>query len=629
MSCTIYKNLFDKKPHEITVDGALLRIKNGKSKVAIEQLRSQIDKERQDELKKNLPSVCFSGEFNERKDELIIKHSGFIVLDFDSLYDVSQRKSELSSSEFVYACWISPRNNGVKALVRIADGKKHREHFGALLEMFPDCDKSGVNEARVCFESYDPEIYINEKSSIFKKVKKSERIEEKKQVSDESLIFDNITKWLSNKGNAFISGERNIFIFKLASACCRFGLDEFSTKSMILQSFEVGTNKFSVLECENAIKSAYRANDKFFGTAQFDRDVLVDKTSRFEVEITDEMLDNNIRPKDVIFGEDVKEEVLHIFDYGYENVNGIGIPMFDERFKFKEGEITLLSGYGNYGKSSLLSWKLLMRLLLYGEKYAFFSPEENAEEFYHNLTEILIGGNCTPSNPNRVSKDEYEFAYDFISQNIFYVYPKMLMPTPVYIKERFLELIIKEKVKGVVIDPFNQLTNDYGAMGGRSDKYLESFLSDCARFSKQNSLFFTIVAHPVKSKKDAHGNYPCPDVFDIADGAMWNNKMDNIIIYDRPNHQIDPNSDVCELHSKKIRRQKIVGKKGVVSFNFDRIKRRYIFGGVDYMAKAITESQFYKAPKNLKFMNESFSVIQPNINFDNEPINSQEFKDLF
>ena len=46
--------------------------------------------------------------------------------------------------------------------------------------------------------------------------------------------------------------------------------------------------------------------------------------------------------------------------------------------------------------------------------------------------------------------------------------------------------------------------------------------------------------------------------FDIADGAMWNNKMDNILIYHRPNHQKDPSSTLCELHTKKIRRQKSV-----------------------------------------------------------------------
>ena len=110
------------------------------------------------------------------------------------------------------------------------------------------------------------------------------------------------------------------------------------------------------------------------------------------------------------------------------------------------------------------------------------------------------------------------------------------------------------------------------------------------------NICFFIIAHPHKLLKDSTGNYPCPDVFEIADGAMWNNKMDNILIYHRPNHQLDSNSTVCELHTKKIRKQKIVGKKGTLVFDLDRAKRRYLFNGIDYFEKQV-------------------STLQPNINF--------------
>ena len=58
--------------------------------------------------------------------------------------------------------------------------------------------------------------------------------------------------------------------------------------------------------------------------------------------------------------------------------------------------------------------------------------------------------------------------------------------------------------------------------------------------------------------KASDGNYPCPDVFDLTDGAMWNNKLDNILVYHRPFAQTDPSNPSCEFHSKKIRRQKIL-----------------------------------------------------------------------
>jgi len=587
---TIYRNIFDKQPNYISVDKALERIKSGKSLLQVQEIRTQIDKERANKLKCNLPSVCFSGKFNEREDAKILHHSGFIVLDFDNIENLESKKNEIISHVFVYACWISPSGKGLKALIKIADGKKHREHFIALREIFSDADKSGINESRVCYESADENIYINTIATEFKKIAKKEQILEPKKLDDEFETFENILKWLSNRGDAFVTGERNTFIYKLASACCRFGINQTDAYNLCRFRFSTSDNTFSSNECERTVKSAYKTNASHFGSAEFSKDVLVDRVTRSEIktEINTEIYNLDIKPKDVIFGEDVKAKAIHIFENGYESVETTGIPDLDEFFKFKNGEITLLSGIGNYGKSTFLKFLLLLKVLLFDEKFAIFGPEDNpAEEFYHDFVEMYLGCDCTPFNYNKPSLEMYESAYDLISKSIFYVYPKEMAPTPEYIKERFLELIIKQNVTGCIVDPFNQMSNEYGKSGGRSDKYLETVLSDFSRFAQINNQKFVIVAHPVKMTKDSSGNYPCPGVFDIADGAMWNNKMDNILIYDRPNHQLDPNSPYCEFHSKKIRRQKSVGKKGTLGFELNRAKRRFYFNGIDYMERAI------------------------------------------
>ena len=68
-----------------------------------------------------MPSVCFSGKFSSRTDDGLIEHSGFVVLDFDKVYEIGELMAKLTTYEFVYAAWISPRANGVKALIKIAD----------------------------------------------------------------------------------------------------------------------------------------------------------------------------------------------------------------------------------------------------------------------------------------------------------------------------------------------------------------------------------------------------------------------------------------------------------------------------------------------------------------------------
>ena len=587
---TIFQNIFSKQPHYISVWEALTRISQGKSKQKVEDIRGQIDKEKANKLKANLPSVCFSGKFGKnRKDDELIEHSGFLVLDFDDVYELREKQTEIISHDFVYACWVSPSGKGLKALIKIADGSKHREHFSSLQEIFPDIDKSGANPSRVCYESYDPEIYINESAKIFNKTKKTEKVVERKvQDTDDYQIFKNLLVWMSNRGDAFVTGERNNFIFKLSSSCCRFGIDEMTAENLITSEF-LTNSEFSRTECIRAMKSGYRANISDFGTAKFEKDILVDKITRKEIDINSDIYDESIRPQDVIYGIDVKERAIDLYNNGFALVNGIGISDIDEKFKPKKGEITLLTGIGNYGKSSFKRWYQVFRVVMYGEKFATFSPEDNPpEEYYHDLVEILLGCDCTPRNPNRPNSEIYQRAYDFITDHFFYIYPKNSEPTPSYIKQVFLELIIKEKVDGCDIDPFNQMSNNYQGFAGR-DKYLEFVLTDFARFAVLNDVYFWIVAHPTKLPKQQDGNYPCPEVFDIADGAMWNNKMDNILVYHRPLAQTDPQNPICEFHSKKIRRQKTVGKKGMSSFEMNFPTRRFIFLGGDPLAKTINK----------------------------------------
>jgi hypothetical protein len=141
-----------------------------------------------------------------------------------------------------------------------------------------------------------------------------------------------------------------------------------------------------------------------------------------------------------------------------------------------------------------------------------------------------------------------------------------------------------EKIDGVVIDPFNQMMNDYKSSGGRTDKYLEVILSDFKRFAILNDIYFWIVAHPKNPTKNKDGGYDAPTEFDITDGAMWNNKMDNILIYHRPHAWTDPKNPMCELYARKIKKVGINGTKGYITFEYDYMKKRFVFDGHDVLS---------------------------------------------
>jgi hypothetical protein len=604
MKVTAFKDIYTKRDgYFMSIGKALARIREGKSKDKVEAIRCTLDESLQNEMKKHLPCICFSGLFSERFDNCLVEHSGFICCDVDKVpaEEMDGLRQSLFGLSYVYSVWVSPRGSGLKFLVKIGNPAKHRQHFQALSEEMEgiqgDWDASSINESRVCFESYDPDILIKEISEVkpYTKTLSTEKVVER-EFHDSDETFKKLLTWMSNKGKAFAQGERNNFLFRLAGACCRFGISEENCFYYFESNFISGQRDFTKRECKVVIQSAYRTNASNFGSATFDKDVLVDKTSRGEVsiDVPESIFDENIKPIDVIFADDIHEDILRLYNNGYEQVDSLGVEQIDTYYKMKRGELTLLSGIGNTGKSQIEKWMLLMHSILYGRKFAIYAPEDNpAAEFYNDYIEILLGANCVydPAYPTaiRPTLEVYTKARDFINEHFIFIHPERSSPTPEYVRERFLELIIKKRVDGCIIDPWNQLTNNYELFGGRDDKYLEVQLAEFSRFAQRNDVLMMIIAHP-KAMKKVGDDYPCPDIFDLAGGAMWNNKCHNILIYHRPTNSSDPTNPSCEFHSKKIKKQKVVGKRGSSEFIFDIRSRRFIFDGKDPIDEAIKKA---------------------------------------
>ena len=178
---TIFKNIRDTDtPFFRPVQDILERIKDGATKELIKKIRLEKDKSDRNEIKKQLPAICFSGTFNKRADNALIQHSGLICLDFDG-YDkqktLLQDKENLCKNKYVYSVFISPSGDGLKVLVKIPpDIENHTNYFNSLERYFnsPYFDKTSKNISRVCYESYDPLIHYNENSSIWDLIEEPE-----------------------------------------------------------------------------------------------------------------------------------------------------------------------------------------------------------------------------------------------------------------------------------------------------------------------------------------------------------------------------------------------------------------------------------------------------------------------
>ncbi len=271
----------------------------------------------------------------------------------------------------------------------------------------------------------------------------------------------------------------------------------------------------------------------------------------------------------VYYLEDIFESMLANFRKGITLAPATRFTELDEYFRWKKGDITLCTGYGNHGKSFFMIQLMLTKSIWDGWKWAIFSPENfPANDFYDDIIEMYVGKWL-----NQMTEEEYIDACLFIDLHFFYVYPDNEHDIN-SIHEKFRHLILKKGVDGVMIDPFNQLDSNQKAYQ-REDQYLSEVLKDVKRFALLNNVAYVIVAHP-KNPLHNHGQpLPVVDMYDIAGGAMWGNKSDQIISYYRPNFHENKNSPEVKIFIQKLKRKRTGGQLGDCDLTLVWSKKRY------------------------------------------------------
>ena len=278
---TIFKDIKDTDtPFFRDIRQILLRIKDGSdtTRDLVKRIRLEKRKPERQELKKQLPAICFSGTFNKRTDASLIHHSGFICLDFDGYEkskDLLHDKENLSKNKYVFSVFISPSGNGLKVLVKIpADAENHTNYFNSLEKYFnsPYFDKTSKNLSRVCYESYDPLLHINENSSIWDLIEEPEYTEVSKTrdqptipITDENKIVEILVKWWTKK-YPMNEGQRNQNCYVLAMAFNDFGINK-GLASYVLNQY--ASEDFSIREISRTIDSAY-SHTTNFGTKYYE-----------------------------------------------------------------------------------------------------------------------------------------------------------------------------------------------------------------------------------------------------------------------------------------------------------------------------------------------------------------------
>jgi hypothetical protein len=277
MQITIFKNILSTSAgFDRHVSLAVKRIKEGNSKKTVTIIRSEQDKEKRNALKKTLPSICFSGTFKNRSQSGLKNHSGLICIDFDKFpnrEELQVLRDSLEADEHTMILFESPSGNGLKCVVKVpAEPENHKGYFASLKDYY-SCEYFDISTSdipRVCYESYDPEIYVNYDSVLFTSLSlpELEDLGERNIIIPETsnyVIIENLKIWWERR-YGFVANHRNENLIKLAFAFNDFGIDKHDAESFFSQFV---SSSFQQSEVDTILRSGYSKQENF-GTKQFE-----------------------------------------------------------------------------------------------------------------------------------------------------------------------------------------------------------------------------------------------------------------------------------------------------------------------------------------------------------------------
>ena len=176
-----FPNAYENLPTDIPAAQFIASIKGGQHKKLVEEIRERFQralargvdyakaKRAVDTHKKKLPCVSFAGILPMRDKNATPQFTGLFQADLDLLGDrLSEIRGTLMADPHVYAQYVSPTGEGLKAIYRVPICRSADEYklvFAAVSARVQDLAGVEIDKLEnftcLCFASHDPDAYLN------------------------------------------------------------------------------------------------------------------------------------------------------------------------------------------------------------------------------------------------------------------------------------------------------------------------------------------------------------------------------------------------------------------------------------------------------------------------------------
>ena len=619
---TIFKDSYvTDKPHFITVDAALDRIKSGKSKDKIEVIREAKKKgEDYAEFKKQLPSVMFSGEFNKqikkvyktgrrkgqeyismRDDASCSIHSGYFILDFDHLDNAEAKFKQLKQDKYIYAAWHSPSSiegdYGIKALVKcLPEIGSHEKLYESFIERYPELDTTSRSLSRLCFESYDPDMYINNHSVVWRHIKEEPKKEVKLPQKNTDYSKIDIASGMIRSS---FEGNKHDAILRAGHLMGGYIAVNRVDEAEVLQVLD------NVIDTKEGIRDYDAAKKTLRDGIEHGKTLPITEIKKIEKKTSYIKVDGNYR---FLANDNEMDEYLQSYlDGTLEMGLSTGIDELDRWWMVKRNMFCVFGGLDNIGKSTITWYIAILQAMLNNLKIVIFAAENRDASVKKKIMEFMMGKNYREMNEleRNLVNDKFKSHFRIVSS-----------ARDIYTAEKIIEIaeVLYEtdfKYDILIIDPYNALMKD-----GVQSEHLQNYIAlSRFRLFAQNYSAVWLTAHAVTGAArtfDGDGYVVRPYKAQLEGGQVMSNRADDMCMMHRKTNHPE-RWMVMEFHVDKIKETDTGGRPTLKDQPIDFKMNK---NGCGYTINGIDPIQEYWA--NSEEQLDMESALQPNTEFHNQ-----------
>lgn len=225
-----------------------------------------------------------------------------------------------------------------------------------------------------------------------------------------------------------------------------------------------------------------------------------------------------------------------------------GYHEFDEYFRFKKGNLVIVNGLDNTGKTTVIIWLAMISAVRHNWKWVLYSSE-NSEV---NIMNILIQFFCC--KPIRQCTDnDIDEAHFFIEKYFIMIKAEELI-TYKTLKNQIAKIHKYNNINGVLIDPYNSLDTTEST---NTHEFNYAVVTDMKLWARNNDVSIYLNCHSVTGAArnvDADEYVKPPSKYDTEGGVKFANKADDFLTIHRiTNHEDLAIRRITEIHVQKIK----------------------------------------------------------------------------